>query len=184
MPIDPEDKFKKAIAGLKPESTPQWAKKMADAVDGLVTNKAQLTGITGSITFTFNKAIFMTQLMALTFTPLAPVAAQAIGLAWGTAMLASTIIVAPGASLGAPTPATTWSVVIASLIDPPTITVAQTGLIATLAVMQAVKKAEDSALGPALYKAFTQCTATVTGLNSLPPPAGPLPLLSPLTPFM
>jgi len=183
MPIDPEVKFKKTIANLRPEQTPQWAKKLSDAIDGLVTNKAQLAGITGSVVFTFNKSVFMAQLMALTFTPVAAVAAQIIGLAWGAAMQASTMVVPAGSYLGTPSPATTWSVVTASMIDPPSIAAAQAGLISTLSVMQAVKNAEDSALGSALYKAFTQCTATVSGLDSTPSPSGPLPLSSPLTPF-
>ena len=182
MPIDPEGAWKSAIANIKPDSTPQWTKAMADAVDSCCSNKAGLTGITGSVTFTFNKALFMAQLLAVSATPLAALAAQAIGAAWGTAMMASIILVPPGSSLGAPSPATTWSVC-ATVIDPAMVTLAQVSLIAELTTMQGVKSAQDSKLGPAIRKALLSCTATVTGVNSIPPPAGPLPLLSPLTPF-
>ena len=183
MPIDPEPAWKKAISDIKPDSTSQWTKALADAVDGLVSNKAGLTGITGSVTFTFNKAVFMAQLLAVAATPVAAIAAQAIGLAWGTAMTASIIVVPPGSSLGPPSPPTLWASCV-SLIDPPSVIAAQTALIAELTMMQAVDNAQNSKMGPALRKAFMSCTATVTGLNSVTPPAGPLPLLSPLTPFM
>jgi hypothetical protein len=183
MPIPPEPQWKSTIDGLKPDSTPNWTKALADAVDGLVTNQAGLTGITGSVVFTFSKSIFMAQLLLVSATPLTAVAAQAIGVAWGTAMAASIIVVPPGSSLGAPTPPTIWSVC-ASLIDPSSVAAAQAALIADLTTMQPVKNANDSKLGPAFRKAFVSCTATVTGLNSVPPPAGPVPLLAPLTPFM
>jgi hypothetical protein len=184
MPVSPVSDFKSAIAGLKPDNTPMWAKALADAVDGLVTNKAGLGVVTGTFTFTFNKALFMTGIMALTATVVTPMAAQLIGVAWGNAMLSSTMVTAPGAFIGAPAPPTLFSVIISTVIDPPSIVAAQTALIATLSVMQAVEVAQDSALAPALHTAFMSCTATITGLDSTPTPAGPLPLTAPLNPFL
>lgn len=185
--IDPSSKWEEALGSLEPSSSPAWAGKMADAVDSLVTNKAQINGITGSVTFTFNKAIFQAQLMALAFTPLTAVAAQAIGMAWGAAMQVSTIVVAPGACMGSPAPPTLWSIIILSMIDIPMVTLAQASLIAEITLLQPVKEKGKSPLGPALFNAFSKCTATVSGLNSLPPPPagpGPLPLMAPLMPLM
>ena len=184
MPIDPQSAFKSTISSLKPTNGPLWAKDIADAVDGLVTNKAGLSVITGTCTFTFNKALFMVGIMALGPILAAPIAAQTIGIAWGNAMLASIMVVAPGAFIGSPAPPTLFSVIISTIVDPPSVVAAQTALIATLSAMQAVKIASDSVLGPALHTAFMSCTATVTGMNSIPPPAGPLPLLAPLCPFL
>lgn len=184
MPIDPQSAFKSAISSLKPTNGPLWAKDIADAVDGLVTNKAGLSVITGTCTFTFNKALFMAGIMGLVPSLVAPIAAQTIGIAWGNAMLASIMVVAPGAFIGSPAPPTLFSVIISTIVDPPSVVAAQTALIATLSAMQAVKIASDSVLGPALHTAFMSCTATVTGMNSIPPPAGPLPLVAPLCPFL
>lgn len=187
MPIDPESGFKSAISELKPVSTPLWTKDLASKIDGLVTMKAGLGVITGTCSFTFNKALFMSGLMPLAATPVAASAAQIIGQAWGNAMLVSTMVVAPGAFMGSPAPATLFSVIISSLIDPPSVMAAQTALIATLVAMQGVEKPNDSKIGPAIRTAFISCTATVTGLNSLPPPPagpGPLPLTAPMCPFM
>ena len=184
MPISPVSSFKSAIAGLKPDSTPMWAKALADAVDGLVTNKAGLGGtVTGSFTFTFNKALFMSGIMAASATPVTPIAAQAIGAAWGNAMLASTMVTA-SAFVGSPALPTLFSVIISTAIDPPSVAAAQSALIATLSAMQSVKIAQDSPIAPALHTAFMSCTATITGLNSVPAPAGPLPLVAAMTPFL
>ena len=185
MPIDPQSAFKSAISSIKPTNGPLWAKDIADAVDGLVTNKAGLSVITGTCTFTFNKALFMAGIMALVPILAAPIAAQTIGIAWGNAMLASIMVVQPGAFIGVVSaPPTLFSVITSTIVDPPSVVAAQTALIATLSAMQAVKIASDSALGPALHTAFMSCTATVTGMNSIPPPAGPLLLIAPLCPFL
>jgi hypothetical protein len=69
------------------------------------------------------------------------------------------------------------------LIDPPSIVAAQQFLAAQLPNLPNDEKASDSQFGPTLRKAFLMLTCTVTGLNSLPPPAPPAPLLAPVTPF-
>lgn len=187
MPMDPEPKWKEALGSIAPASGVQWAMKMADAVDGLCTSKAQLSGITGSVTFTFNKAIFAAQLLAVAPSPTTAIAAQVMANCWATAMQASMIVVAPGSSFGSPAPPTLWSVVIMSMLDVPSIMLAKTALIAELTVLQFVKEEKKSPLGPAFRNAFLKCTATVNGLNSLPPPPagpGPLPLIVPVVPLM
>lgn len=184
MPMDPLSKWSDTLGNIAPSSTPIWALNLANEVDGLCSGKAGIAGITGSVTFTFNKAIFILQLMAMAATPLQPIAAQGIAMAWQTAMLASIVIVAPGASLGPPTPPTTWSVVITSLIDPPSVMAATTIMIATISAAQAVGIGSQSIMGPALYAGFAASTVTVTGTNSVSPPSGPLPLIAPLLPLI
>lgn len=186
MPLDPEAAWNDAIANLKPDKGPDWAKGFADAIDSCCTGKTELTGVVGKPTFTFNKAIFMAQLMTLAPVPDPVSAAMGFANAWGTAMLASTMIVPPGSALGASAPPTLWSVVITSLIDPPTIELAKAFLIATLPTLEATKDAKQSKTGGTFRSAFLMCTCTVTGLNSLPPPPGgpgPLPFPGLLIPF-
>lgn len=187
MPMDPEPKWKEALGSIPPSSGIQWAMKMADAVDGLCTGKAQLSGITGSVSFTFNKAIFAAQLLSVAPSPTTAIAAQVMANCWSTAMMASMIVVAPGSSFGSPALPTLWSVVILSMLDIPSIMLAKVALGVELTVLQVVQKEKESPLGPAFRNAFLKCTATVSGLNSLlPPPAGPgpLPLIVPMVPLM
>jgi hypothetical protein len=184
MPMDPLSKWSDTLGNLAPSSTPIWALNLANAVDGLCSGKAGIAGVTGTVKFTFNKPIFIVQLMAMAATPFQPIAAQGIAMAWQTAMLASIMVVAPGSYLGAPTPATTWSVVFSSLIDPPSVMAATSVMIATISAAQAVGVGSQSIMGPALFAGFSTSTVTVTGLNAVPSPAGPLPLVAPLLPLI
>lgn len=184
MPIDPKDSWIQNVNKLPPaNSLPEGAKKLADAVDGCVSGKAQLTGIVGPPpSYTFNKALFMAGLMSMAPVPATPAGVTSFVNAWVTAVTASTMIVSPGVSFGSPSPATTFSVVISAVLDPPSLAAAQSSL--TLELTQAglnpVKDSKDSKIGPALYNAFKLLSYTVTGLNSIPPPAGPIPLVAPL----
>jgi hypothetical protein len=187
MPIDPEQVWIDAFAALAPQKGPMWAQPMADAVDARVTGKVALNGLTGSVTFTFNKAVFMAQLMALTPTPDAAAGMMGFANAWGAAMLASTLVVAPGSFFPAPAPATLWSVVFATVIDGASIETAKQALVAELMAVAPAKDAKESKFPPAFRNAFLKCTASVNGLNSLPPPTagpGPLPFSAPFVPLL
>lgn len=185
MPIDPEALWKQRFKGLQTDgSGASWADKMADAVDQGVTGKLQVSGLTGSVTFTFKKDIFANMLKLAVPSPSPFSGAQAIATAFQVACLSSTIVVAPGAFVGAPTPPTTFSVVISSLLDPPGIAAGYSIVFGTLTTMSAVPDAAEGIVGPAIRKGFTMLTVTVTGLNSVPPPVGPQPLVAPLLPVM
>lgn len=186
MPIDPEQQWTDAFANLATDKSPNWAMAFASAVDERVTGKAQLTGILGSVTFTFNKALFATQLMSLSPSPVAPAAMMGFANAWATAMSASQMVVAPGSAFGAPAPPTLWSVIFTSMLDAPMIQSGKAFLASTLSALPPAKNAKDSKFGATFRSAFLMCTASITGLNSLPiPPAGPgpLPFAAPFTPL-
>ena len=186
MTINPQSDWIEGFAKLPKVPDSSWADNMANKVDSFVTSKVALTGLTGSVTFTFNKSVFASMLRALS-----PVTSSAAGTlsfanAWGAAITASSIVVLPGAYLISPSPPTLFSVIISSLIDPPSIALAVQFLATTLASAVPVPDANSSIFGPTFRSAFLMCTATVTGLNSLPiPPAGPgpQPLVAPLLPF-
>jgi len=174
--LDPLSSWTNAFTNLAPAADDSWADNMADAVDGLVTNKLAVTTISPSATFTFNKAIFAAQLKLATPTDNAVAGCTNFADAWGSAVTASTLVVAPGSYLGAPTPATTWSVVILSLVDPASIAAAKAALVIALTSATPVANAALSAFPSAFRTAFATLTASVTGLDSTPSPAGPLPL--------
>jgi len=186
MPIDPEQLWKQRFNDLPKDGGAggSWATQVAKATDEGVTNKLQLSGITGQVTFTFQKAIFENLIKLAVPAPSAFPGAQAIATAWKTATLASVIVVAPGAFIGSPAPPTTFSVVISSVIDPPSVAAGYSTLFTLLTTVQGVSNGLDNIIGPALRKAFSLLTVTVTGIDSTPPPNGPLPLVAPLTPVM
>lgn len=150
---------------------------LANFVDARVTNKLGLgPPITGSFAFTFNKAAFVAPLLSL--APVNnPSGLITMANAWQTAALASVMIVSPGASVGAPTPPTTFSVV-AAVIDPASVAAAYAVLLSKLSAAKPVEK--DPPLPTYFQEAFASLKYNLSGLNSLPPPAGPTPLSAPM----
>lgn len=183
MSMDIEKEWIDAIAALGQSKSSDWAKAFADAIDQRVSNKAGLTTIQGAITFTFNKDLFAQGLLGLTPDGSAVSAMTKYATVWADAMMASQIVVAPGSYVGTTSPATLWSVVASSLLDPPSIQSAKEFLIQELANLPVADQAKDSKFGPTFRKAFLMCTASVQGLDSTPTPAGPLPLSFPLDPL-
>lgn len=186
MPMDPLNIWVKEISGLKADSgkSGDWADKLADVVDQRVTGKLGVVGVIGQVSYTFNKSIFATMLKLSSPTPAAADAAMKIANAFEAAASASTLIVPPGSALGAPAPPTLWSVVAVSIILPPSVSIGKGLIIQMLASSPPVPDAMASQMGPALFAAFGAMQASVTGLNSLPPPAGPLPLALPAAPVL
>ena len=184
MAMPPVNDWIDGFAGLTPAGIPDWATNMADLVDSLVTGKVALMGLTGSVTFTFNKAAFMAALLTISIAPSAAIGAQNFATAWQMGMLASTIVVAPGAFIGVSTPPTLFSVVASSILDPVGIVAGKAILSSNLATALPVSDAQLSVIGPSFFAAFSLCSSTVTGMNSVSPPIGPLPLTAPLLLFI
>lgn len=156
---------------------------MASAIASLVNNLVTLTTVTGATQFTFQQAIFAAQLASIPPGPVAAVQAQLFANAWASAVQASILVVAPGAYFGAPAPPTLFSVVAATIIDPPSVIAASSFLALQLAAAAPVAVGIQNTYGSAIHDAFLKLTATVTGINSVSPPAGPQPLIVPLSPF-
>lgn len=186
MAIDSLATWKSTLVALPKVADSSWADNFASWVDARVTNKAQLTGIiTPTPPFTFSMATFKSQLATLSPTTSASVAATNFANAWATAMNVSLVLtVPPGSSLGAPSPATTWSVVTTALIDVPSVLVAQNYLQAQLAIAPTVADANDSLFAQIFRNTFLLLTGSVTGMNSVPPPVGPLPLIAVAVPLL
>lgn len=181
MPIDAESTWIETVNNLPTvKSAPESIKALVDAVDTCVTGKAELTGIIGTVSYTFQKAIFLAGLSSLGPAPVTATGVAQFVQAWQSAAAASVMIVPPGSSFGSPSPATTFSVVVTTLLDPPSLLAAcsalQTELLAAGAAP--VSSYKDSKVGPALYKAFKLLSYTVTGINSIAPT--PTPLVAPL----
>jgi hypothetical protein len=156
-----------------------WADNMATAVDDLTTGKLELTNIqTTPASFTFGKPAFKTALMAVTPTTSASAGALNFATAWELGMLGSFMLVTPGASVGVPTPATIFSIVGGTIVDPPSLIIAKAGLVSAISGLGAASNAD--AFASAFRDAFLALTYTTSGTNSIVPV--PTPLVDPLDP--
>lgn len=156
-------------------------------IDGRVTQKAGLTGIIPAdptVVFTFDKAEFQSGMEALPLSANQVTAITALGAVWESAIQTSILTISPGDSVGAPTPATIFSVVTSSVIDPASILVSKAALISSLIATPPVADSADSALPQAFRDAFLLLTGTAIGLDSTPTPIGPLPLVVAAAPFV
>jgi hypothetical protein len=176
MPIDPVSVWKSEFEKLPKVGTTvaEGMTNLANFVDARVTNKLGLgPPMIGSFTYTFNKAIFLAPLISLTPSPSNLTGMTALANAWQSAALASMLIVPPGAAVGAPAPPTTFSVA-AAIVDPASVALAYSTLLQKLLAAKPV--GEDPPFPTYFYDAFTALKYNVSGLNSVPPPAGPQPL--------
>lgn len=157
-----------------------WAEKRvskANAVDsvGLFPDPAML--VPSTFTFTFNVATFAAQLISLGPTSNALDGITAFANAWATAIAASTAVVAASSFKPPTSPATLFSVVASTVIDPASIAAGKAKII-TLA-LEPAPTGQASKFPEKFRDAFKLLTITVTGTDSTPTPAGPLPLTVP-----
>jgi len=181
MPIQPKQYWVEKVNTIQPtDSSPKGLKALVTAVAGGVSNKAGLKTITGKLVFTFNQTIFYQQLILLTPVPLSVPGVTQYVKAWTTAITPSVMLVPAGSFIGVSTPATLFSVVTKTTLDPASLTKASKQLQKDL-LKQAnapVKTTAESDFGPAFMRAFQALTYTITGLDSTPPNAGPKPLVA------
>jgi hypothetical protein len=153
---------------------------IADFVDQRVTGKMILGApMGGSFSFTFNKAAFLSPLTSLTPSPSNSAGMNALASAWQSAVLSSNMIVASGAYVGAPTPATMFATAVA-VVDSSSVAAAYSTLLSQLLAAQPVS--EDPPFPTFFYDAFVALKYNVSGINMIPPPAGPQPLVAAMVP--
>lgn len=157
----------------------QGALNLSNYVMQRVSAKLTLAPIIGGppAVFTFNAPAFAAPLSALVPTPDPVSGATAMANAWQASVLASVMLVLPGAYVGAPTPATTFSVVVC-VVNPAALAAAYSTLLSGILSLQ---PSPLSQIPDLLYAAFASLTYDLSGLNSLPIPT---PLLAPLTPVL
>lgn len=190
--IDPLPTWIAEFEKLPPDTTGDQApKNISKFIDERVTKKLDLNNSIAKISpppqFTWQPSIFQ-GLFALvakipSIDPVIP--ATKIAQAWQQATLASTLVITSGASFAPPPPGTNGIAATAiAIIDPATLALAVTGLIADLVSAQPTPSAAAAVLPKALYKAFTSITFTITGMDTKPPPTGPIPIVLPITGVM
>lgn len=177
MPIKPINDWKSSLKDLPKVADTTWALNFANWYANNITSiSPDPTMYTDpGFTFTFQSSIFQAQLLTLMPTLNALQGITGFANAWEAAILASIALSAPGAILMPASPATTFSTVITTLIDPASIVLGKAKIL-ELASASPVENANDSQFPVKFREATLQLTFTVVGLNSVPPPAGPQPL--------
>jgi hypothetical protein len=169
----------------------QSPKNITEFIDKRVTGKLDLNNSVAKFSpppqFTWQKSVFQPLYAIIAKVPSPDPATPAIKIAtaWQTSILASTMILSAGSSIVPPPPGTNGiAATVVAVIDPATVTLAYTTLIADLLKLKATPVAADSEFPKAMYKAFTTITYSITGIDTKPPPAGPIPIVLPLTGVM
>jgi hypothetical protein len=184
MALEPLNIWKSTLAALPPTAgawAPQFSAWYAARI--LPISPDPSIFVAAGFLFTFNSAIFQTQLTALAPVNNALAGITGFANAWEAAILASTVLVSPGSALVPPTPATIFSVVATSLIDTSSIALGKAKLLELVSAPQ-VPDANDSQFPEKFREATMLLTMSVTGINSIVPPAGPLPLAAPFIPLI
>ena len=180
--LKPLPAWKASIAAIPPSKGPVWANNFANwyATEIATIFPKPPTLVPTGFVFTFNTAVFITMLSKNppTLDPVAGI--NGFANAWEAALLASVVVVSPGTYYGSPGPATTFSVVIASIIDVPSIALGKLHLLNLVAAPPAAGGA-DSKFPQIFREATLMLTMTVTGINSSAPTTSPL--VAPLCPL-
>lgn len=175
MAIDPLSTWKTTLAALPKTADNSWADNFAnwyaDRIAGITTDPSALVP-TGFV-FTFAKPIFKTQLLALTPTPSALAGITGFANAWETALNATTVVVAPGTFKPPSSPATIFSVVASTIIDPASIAAGKAKII-ELVTAPPVDDAMNSQFPIKFRDATLLLTIIITGTNSATPTPSPL----------
>ncbi len=150
-----------------------WKQNLANFIDARVTNKLSTSALfsapgTGAMTFTFGKSAFLGALSDSKPASLASAVEAGI--------LASTVVVAPGAFIGSDAPATKFSVVTVAIVAPASAALAKAKVLSVMG-LPPTQNADQSQFPVILREAFLLLKISTTGLDSTPPPAGPLPLI-------
>ncbi len=191
MAVDSLDIWKQTLEALPKVGDVSWALNFAAWAAERVNNKIETdpTSLDSSagFTFVFNEPVFAGALAALPPTPSQALGIAGFAAAWETAILTTifpaTLNVAAGAFIPPQSNATLFSAVNSVLLDPPSI-VAGKAKIMELVSAPPAGSGLDSQFAEKFREAFLELTITVVGLDSTPPPAGPLPLTAALVPLI
>lgn len=156
-----------------PDNFTDW---YAERVDSPRLSLPGLTIAAPPLPVTFGKAAFKAIYSTLTVGLTQAAAMAIIANAWEAGLLASTVSVLPGDSIGTPSPATTWSSVTSCVFDTLSIAAGKNKILELVGA----GNVDDALDTPAVVKfreATLLLTVTTTGLDSTPSPGGPLPLV-------
>lgn len=134
--------------------------------------------------FTWSSAVFKSGISSMVPTPDPVTPPTTFATAWNASITPSVLVVPSGASVGAPTPATIFSAPPLVTVNAAALALAFSGLTADLQAALPAAKGAISDYPPGFFDAFSALKYDLIGLNSIPPPAGPLPLVAMAVPVV
>jgi hypothetical protein len=186
--IDPLSTWKSTFKDLPKSKDVSWAHNVAEWYAERIKNIQPDPSVlfANGFKFEFNKGVFEACLSALTYT-LDPVSGIAgFAASWVSAIsltiYPATLSLAPGSYIippPAPTPATLFSVINIVLLNPPTILAGQAKIM-ELAFEKPQSDPDNVKFAEKFYEATSLLSISVAGLDTTPPPSGPLPLSLPI----
>lgn len=186
--IDPLATWKSTFNALPKVGDSVWADNFAkwykDRIIAIEPDPSKLTAV--GFVFKFDAEVFAAALKALTPTSVAAEGVSKMADAWLSAIslvvYPATLSVSVGSFVSSASPPTLFSVIISVLLDPSSILSAKAKL---LELITSPKTAGNDSKFPELFREATLLLSiTVTGLNSVPPPPGPMPLVAALVPLI
>lgn len=181
--IDDEDTWKENFALIPQDPTGALAPlAIATFVTGSVTLKLDTDSSAVKFSpqplYTWIQVSFQSALAQIAMVPspvnLAP--AIQIGSGWAQSTTASQLIITPGASMNPPPTGTNGIAAVAvAVIDPLSVTKATADLIKELAAAPPATDPLDAILPVAVRKAFLGLRFLISGIDTTPTPAGPIP---------
>lgn len=187
--IDSLATWQSTLAALPKVADASWSLNFANWYANRIVNiqpNQTILNTAAGFTFTFPTSTFASQLATLTPTTNQLSGVTGFANAWAAAM---TLIVFPvslsvsaGAFVGISSPPTLFSTVTATVLDPASIAAGKAKIL-ELATAPVVSDPLMSEFAEKFRDATLLLTITVTGLNSVPPPPGPQPLVAPTIPL-
>jgi len=175
MPVEPLATWNDTLNSLPKVADTSWTDNLTgwykDNIANITPDPSLLAA--SGFTFTFNEAIFKTQLLTLAPTPDALAGITGFANAWQAAINATIIVCGPGTTLQPSSPATIFSVVAATIIDPSSV---------VLGFNKILEIADASPEDPPIFaekfrEATLQLKIIISGTNSITPT--PTPLITP-----
>lgn len=159
-----------------------WADNLADYIDARISGTSKLEPappvFASGASFTWDKATFANLIRSLPPSPEPSSGINAIASAWEASILTSVLIVPSGSFITSPTPPTLWSAPPAASPEPGSISTAKATLISTLLSAPVANTRAQSIFPQAFHTSFGSISFILSGINSVPPPAGPQPLVT------
>ena len=190
MPIDPLPVWKVKFAEIPPDPTGQLSPILISAfVAERVTGKLIISPTAVEFqpppTYAWVPTFLESTLRSLAVVPsVEPITPNTkIAQAWSQGCAAAQLIITPGAKMNPPPPGTNGIVATAAaVIDPASLTAATTSLIQELIAAPPAGTPATVVFPEAMFKAFTKLKYVITGLDTKPPPSGPIPFTFPQAP--
>lgn len=179
--IAPESEWVSQWDNLPVVSDNTWAQNIADMIESLASGlKIAPPIVLSGDTWAWQKGTFKSAIESMVPVMDKITSAQMVAMAWQSATMASTYSASAG-FIGVPAPPTLWAGPPTIAINSASVAAAYATLFATLSSLEPTAEKGNNPIPKAFRAAFAAIMFDLSGQNSIPPPAGPLPLNAPMS---